>query len=131
MRLDSLLSTRQLVVFAVALLSLYCLLRSSSSDKDDTPDGSTSSSRRFSAVQQAQIKNFIQGDGLILNIHITHHAGTSMCREVGKPLGAPQTFCNHPSQLQWQEYKDPSSMLIHLQINSKIKRESFLAQFYF
>ncbi|GKZ00582.1 hypothetical protein MPSEU_001010400 [Mayamaea pseudoterrestris] len=45
-----------------------------------------------------QISNFRQGNGLIINIHITHHAGTTMCGALGKApnqKGAPSFACNN------------------------------------
>ena len=42
---------------------------------------------------QTQIKSYRKDKGLILNIHLTHHAGTTMCHDVGKAVGAPSFAC--------------------------------------
>lgn len=68
-----------------------------------TPPKSQSVAQRYSlSIREQQIQNFINGSGLMLNFHITHHAGTTMCAKIGRPLGAPQRYCNHPRD------KDPN-----------------------
>ena len=42
--------------------------------------------------KQFQTQNFANGTGLLLNIHITHHAGTSFCTVFHK-LGSPPFAC--------------------------------------
>jgi len=36
------------------------------------------------SIKQQQIANYIKGTAIIRNIHITHHAGTSLCGQMGK-----------------------------------------------
>jgi len=36
------------------------------------------------AIKQQQIANYIKGTAIIRNIHITHHAGTSLCGQMSK-----------------------------------------------
>lgn len=47
-----------------------------------------------------QIQNYKRGTGLILNIHITHHGGTTVCHALGRSpdaIGtAPSAACNRP-----------------------------------
>ena len=50
----------------------------------------------FSDVAIQQIQSYREGSGLLLNLHITHHAGTTICRRVGRVRGAPGLHCNHP-----------------------------------
>lgn len=50
-------------------------------------------------IASQQIANYRAGTGLIINLHITHHAGTSVCGIIGHAPstdGAPSGFCNHP-----------------------------------
>ena len=42
-------------------------------------------------VKQQQIRNYINGTAIIRNIHITHHAGTSVCGQM-KKLGPTPAF---------------------------------------
>lgn len=45
-------------------------------------------------VHFAQIRNFRRNDALMVHIHLTHHAGTTFCTEVGKPhRGSPDFAC--------------------------------------
>jgi hypothetical protein len=46
--------------------------------------------------QQRQIDQFRNGSGLLLNIHITHHGGTTFCYEIGRRLHAPSFACMSP-----------------------------------
>ena len=44
-------------------------------------------------IKQVQVENYINGNALLLNIHITHHAGTAICK-VMKDFGpVPQFAC--------------------------------------
>ena len=47
----------------------------------------------FGPIATQQIESFRNGDGLLMNIHITHHGGTSVCAELGKTLTAPSFAC--------------------------------------
>eukprot|EP00804_Cyclotella_cryptica_P005830 CCRYP_000129-RA/>CCRYP_000129-RA protein AED:0.04 eAED:0.02 QI:0/1/0.33/1/1/1/3/15/851 len=46
-----------------------------------------------SDVKQLQISNYIAGKSLILNIHITHHAGTSVCAKMSELGPTPSFAC--------------------------------------
>ena len=46
--------------------------------------------------KQKQIANYKRGSGLLLNIHITHHAGTFVCAEMKKHGPVPDFNCMHP-----------------------------------
>jgi hypothetical protein len=61
------------------------------------PDVLSGSPFFLSYAQEQQIQNFRDGKAIMLNIHITHHAGTTMCSRFGRAVGAPRKFCNHPS----------------------------------
>ena len=45
--------------------------------------------------KQVQIANYIKGKALIVNIHITHHAGTWLCGIMTK-FGPTVSFCLFP-----------------------------------
>ena len=49
-------------------------------------------------TKQVQIANYIQGTALILSIHITHHAGTSICRIMKKLGPTPGFACMGPGR---------------------------------
>ena len=40
-----------------------------------------------------QITNFRNGNGVLLNLHITHHGGTSVCTEMNHNLTSPSFAC--------------------------------------
>lgn len=44
-------------------------------------------------IKKEQITNFRNGNGLIVSVHITHHAGTSLCFAMKKVLPAPSFAC--------------------------------------
>jgi len=44
-------------------------------------------------VKQQQITNYIKGSAIIRNIHITHHAGTSLCSQMSKLGPTPGFAC--------------------------------------
>ncbi|EJK57924.1 hypothetical protein THAOC_21991 [Thalassiosira oceanica] len=48
--------------------------------------------------KQRQVANYKRGKGLILNVHITHHAGTTVCHEMGKLGPVPEFACMAPGQ---------------------------------
>ena len=52
-------------------------------DEDDNNNDALSIMDR-NDVKQQQIENYRTGDALILNIHPTHHAGTSFCQTIGR-----------------------------------------------
>lgn len=56
-------------------------------------------------IKQVQVENYINGNALLLNIHITHHAGTAICK-VMKDFGpVPQFACmkNKDKDGPWPE----------------------------
>jgi len=55
----------------------------------------TSGGLRYSLSNRAgqQAEQFRLGSGLLLNVHITHHAGTTMCGTIGRAVGAPRFVC--------------------------------------
>ena len=73
---------------------------SSSKGTDSPPIASTAAT---TTKRDQQIQNFINGKGIVLNIHITHHAGTTLCSRFGRAVGAPSKFCSHLSQQEEEE----------------------------
>jgi hypothetical protein len=59
-------------------------------DDNDNYHGVSTNSAASELAEQ-QIQNYMDGKGIILNIHITHHGGTSLCRRVGKAPGTRGT----------------------------------------
>ena len=54
-------------------------------DEDDNNNDALSiMDRNDDVMKQQQIENYRTGDALILNIHPTHHAGTSFCSTIGR-----------------------------------------------
>lgn len=63
---------------------------------------------RMTSKKRLQIKNYINGTALILNIHPTHHAGTTFCGTIGRNGGlSPGFVCMGDSHHVVQE---PSCM---------------------
>jgi hypothetical protein len=60
---------------------------------DDNDVQYNGSSLDSSDVKELQISNYIDGNALILNIHITHHAGTSVCSTMSKMGPTPSFAC--------------------------------------
>jgi hypothetical protein len=53
----------------------------------------------FNELTQLQIENYRKGNGIIINTHITHHAGTTICRSIGNApgtKGSPSFACMGP-----------------------------------
>lgn len=50
------------------------------------------------AIVAQQIENFQKGTALLLNVHITHHGGTTFCREFGRRLKSPSFVCSKPTK---------------------------------
>jgi len=57
-------------------------------------------------IKQMQIANYIKGSALLLSIHITHHAGTSLCIMMKKLGPAPGRACNGPGSKIWRAKRD-------------------------
>lgn len=77
-----------------------------------------------------QIQHYKQGTGLIVNIHITHHGGTTVCRAIGhSPNGtAPSRACNRPTENDGDNIPFPDrNPWLHAQTadNIKLLRENF------
>lgn len=66
-----------------------------------TTSAPSSNNDHHSAIAATQIENFKQGKktSLLLNLHITHHGGTTFCAEIGKKLGAPTFACMGPQEV--------------------------------
>jgi hypothetical protein len=70
-------------------------------DDDETTSDEEEIGELFDSLlptQKAQIESFRKGTGLIVNIHPTHHAGTTFCFTVGKAVGAPAFACMRDKQ---------------------------------
>ena len=61
----------------------------------NSTNGSTATTilHDFSDLQQEQIQNYRDGKALIINVHITHHAGTTFCSEMKKWGEVPSFAC--------------------------------------
>ena len=55
-------------------------------------NGSTTRSTT-SSIKEIQKQNFRNGNGLLLNIHLTHHGGTSFCKYFRQFLSSPEFAC--------------------------------------
>ena len=51
------------------------------------------SEERILTLKERQIRNYVNGTGLMLNIHITHHAGTTFCGKMNKVGPTPEFAC--------------------------------------
>jgi hypothetical protein len=63
-------------------------------------EGPISGKKKYSLTPKAieQVTNYRNGDGLILNTHITHHGGTTLCTVFGRApntKGSPTFACMH------------------------------------
>lgn len=58
-----------------------------------TTAASTSLIRPLSPLAQQQAANYRAGSGLLLNVHITHHGGTTFCNTVGRAGPTPSQAC--------------------------------------
>ncbi len=86
-------------ISAIFLSTALWMVQPSSIPSKKTPSKTKTATRdRPLTIREQQIQNFINGPGLMLNFHITHHAGTTMCARVGRALGAPGRYCNHPAE---------------------------------
>jgi hypothetical protein len=57
------------------------------------PNKTSAEEEANSVMKQQQIKNYINGTAIIRDIHITHHAGTSVCNQMKKLGPTPQFAC--------------------------------------
>jgi hypothetical protein len=70
------------------------------------------------------IQHYQQGTGLIINIHITHPGGTTVCRTVGhSPNGtAPSRACNRPTENDGDDIEFPERIpWLHTQTAENVK----------
>ncbi|EED89537.1 predicted protein [Thalassiosira pseudonana CCMP1335] len=62
------------------------------------PPSAPSNTNKRDRIRLQQIENYKRGNALLLNIHITHHAGTTVC-EAMKSIGpTPENACNMGSE---------------------------------
>ena len=54
-------------------------------------------------IKQVQVENYINGNALLLNIHITHHAGTAICKVMNELGPVPQFACMKNKDGPWPE----------------------------
>jgi hypothetical protein len=61
----------------------------------ETTSNTAAAFRRYqdSPIAARQIDSFRKGSGIIVNFHITHHAGTAVCQELGANLKHPSFAC--------------------------------------
>ena len=52
-------------------------------DHNNDDDDVTVSSSSSMTVKQQQIENYKKGTGLMINVHMTHHGGTTFCGAIG------------------------------------------------
>ena len=50
----------------------------------EIPDTALDDDDNNSSVKQQQIENYRKGDVLLINVHATHHAGTTFCGTIGR-----------------------------------------------
>lgn len=60
---------------------------------NSTNGGAAKTLPDFSDLQKKQIQNYRDGKALIINVHITHHAGTTFCSEMKKWGEVPNFAC--------------------------------------
>jgi hypothetical protein len=63
------------------------------SSTDNTTDAVEVEALTKDDIKQQQIANYIKGTAIIRNIHITHHAGTSVCGQMSKLGPTPGFAC--------------------------------------
>ena len=91
-------------IVAIAIVSPFSHLSLSTSKSKTYPDNGSSSITGDIAnettvvyqepdVKQQQITNYIKGSEIIRTIHITHHAGTSLCSQMSKLGPTPGFAC--------------------------------------
>ena len=52
-------------------------------DDDDVTATTTTTTTSSMTVKQQQIENYKKGTGLMINVHMTHHGGTTFCGAIG------------------------------------------------
>ena len=74
------------------------------------PTEAQSSPVDLNANKQLQIANYVDGTALLLNVHITHHAGTSVCHLMKKLGPAPGFACMRPGIKERTNQEWPEGM---------------------
>jgi len=91
-----------LLIFLTALISFgvaaYSLLSAPAPEQDVDVEPSYShhvrdGNNNFTDLQQKQLQNYRDGKALIINVHITHHAGTTFCSEMKRWGTVPSFAC--------------------------------------
>jgi len=77
-----------LAVVTIGAISKY---PKSSGGEQETTRKSSSAVRPLSALAMQQAANYRKGTGLILNVHVTHHGGTTFCDVIGKTSSGGNT----------------------------------------
>lgn len=77
----------------------------SPSVQNSTTKKTVSAGKKYNRVKQRQIQSYIDGTGLILSVHVTHHGGTYLCGQMRAIGETPNFACmaGHLSQ------NDPSN----------------------
>lgn len=61
-------------------------------DSNNNANNSNNNGKNFTDVQQRQIRSYLAGTALMVNVHITHHGGTAFCAVVGRATAAAPDF---------------------------------------
>jgi hypothetical protein len=96
------LPSRMKMPFLVSLLALVLILILgvdvtdlkkivSSSDQNSATKNTVSADKKYNRVKWRQIQSYIDGTGLILSVHVTHHGGTYLCGQM-KAIGKTPKF---------------------------------------
>jgi len=93
-------------------LNADSLPRRQDSGGSSTPGAAAAYDPSLSPLRRQQIDNYLAGIGLIVNIHVTHCGGTSMCDFIGRALGRnatpPHACMQHDKNIQPQKPSDKS-----------------------
>jgi hypothetical protein len=84
---------------------------------------SSSPIRPLSPLAQLQAANYRNGTGLMINVHITHHGGTTFCQAVGKVGRTPSRACwivqpgdhvakDYPHHNPWQTHETSQNVAV-------------------
>lgn len=99
-----------LLILLVAVTSTFSCLHwfcpectSLENGHDDSILKTFTERRESRTYKEIQKNNYINGTGIILNIHLTHHAGTAFCRKMKGVGPVPVKWCDEPDNEQIQE----------------------------
>jgi len=59
-------------------------------------------------IKQIQKENYKNGNGLMINIHFTHHAGTYFCKTMRQVGPVPPKYCSHINNEQLEQHIIPN-----------------------